>query len=389
MSYTKKAKNKYKIDVEITVDGERFRKSKRITTSLKGTELKGLMNSEENKLLAELKIKAQDISSLSNMTFSEFGKFHTKERKLEAKTIDWYEDYLGGIVEKTIGHKKINKITVKDIELLFEKIKATKSKHTGRCYSPKTVKHYHTAVHAVFTTAVKKRIIKANPAAEVKLDPVKRTLNNNFLGPTLIEEYAEKLRELGDPELELYFIFSVTCGVRPSELFALKWKKIDFNKSAVLINKALVLTKGGYVYKSTKTEDERALVLTNYLLILFKQHKENEIRKHRKLGVYTNIEEMYVFTNEKGEHLKETTQRDKWRDFCKKNELKYVTPYGLRHSCATLLAYNRIPMVNIAHQLGHVNTSTTDIYVHAAEEINEEVKSIMEGAMAPKLKLVK
>lgn len=389
MSYKKVGKNKYKIDVEITVEGERFRKSKRVTTELKGTELKGYMNSEENKLLAELKIKTKDVNSLANMSFSDFGKFHIKDRKLEAKTINWYEDYLGGIVEKTIGHKKISKITAKDIELLFEKIKTTKSKYTGKYYAPKTVKHYHTAVHAVFTTALKKGIIKANPAAEIKLDPVKRTLKNNFLGPTLIAEYAEKLRELGDSELELYFIFSVTCGVRPSELFALKWKKLDFNNSTVLIDKALVLTKGGYVFKNTKTEDERTLVLTNYLLLLFKQHKEKEQKKLRRLGIFGSIDEVYVFTNENGEHLKETTQRDKWRDFCIKNELKYVTPYGLRHSCATLLAYNRIPTINIATQLGHVNTSTTDIYVHAAEEINEEVKSIMEGAMAPKLKLVK
>lgn len=187
----------------------------------------------------------------------------------------------------------------------------------------------------------------------------------------------------------MYFIFSVTCGVKPSELFALKWKKINFNKSTVIIDKALVLAKGQYVYKNTKTEDERTLTLTNYLIVLFRQHKENELKKHRSLGNFTDIEEMYVFTNKNGEHLKETTQRDKWRDFCLKNDLKYVTPYGLRHSCATLLAYNRIPIINIATQLGHVNTSTTDIYVHAAEEINEEVRNIMEEAMAPKLKLVK
>lgn len=186
MSYRKIGKNKYKIDVEMTVDGERFRKSKRITTDLKGSELKGLINSEENKLLSELKIKVKDIDSLSNMTFSEFGKFHIQDRKLQAKTIDWYNDYLGGLVKETIGNKKINRITTKDIERLFEILRTTKSKTTGKCYAPKTIKHYHTEIHAVFTTAMRKGIIKNNLASEIRLDPVKKTLKDNFLGPTQI-----------------------------------------------------------------------------------------------------------------------------------------------------------------------------------------------------------
>lgn len=389
MSYRKIGKNKYKVDAEITVDGQRFRGSKRITTELKGSQLKGYINSIENKLYDELKIKAQDKDALGQITFNEFGKFHIENRKLQAKTKDWYEDYLGGLVKKLIGKKKIIEITHKDIENLFETLKTTKT-NRGTYYSPKTIKHYHTAVHAVFTTAVKKEIIKTNPASDIKLDPIKRSLNDNYLSPSQIETYAEKLRDHEDFELELYFIISITCGLRPSELAGLKWKKINFDKGKVLINRALVLTKSeGYVYKHTKTEDERTLILTNYLILMLKQHKENEIEKLRSLGIFTSIEDHYVFTNPNGDHLKETTQRDKWRDFCKKYELKYVTPYGLRHSCATLLAYNRIPIINIASQLGHVNTSTTDIYVHAAEEVNEEVKTIMEEITAPKLKIAK
>ena len=79
--------------------------------------------------------------------------------------------------------------------------------------------------------------------------------------------------------------------------------------------------------------------------------------------------------------------RKHWIKFLKKNNLDYITLYGLRHTSATLLAYNNIPMINIAKHMGHTNTRTTETYVHAAEEIDKQVNDIFEdiSKTTPKL----
>lgn len=47
--------------------------------------------------------------------------------------------------------------------------------------------------------------------------------------------------------------------------------------------------------------------------------------------------------------------------------------HGLRHSCATLLNYLKVNIIDISKILGHAKSSTTmDIYAHSFKEQNTE-----------------
>ena len=48
-----------------------------------------------------------------------------------------------------------------------------------------------------------------------------------------------------------------------------------------------------------------------------------------------------------------------------------MTPYGLRHTTATILALNNIPLINISNKLRHRNIRTTEIYTHAVDSVND------------------
>ena len=49
-------------------------------------------------------------------------------------------------------------------------------------------------------------------------------------------------------------------------------------------------------------------------------------------------------------------------------ELPHIPLHGLRHSCATLLNYLQVNIVDISKYLGHANCSTTmNIYAHSFE----------------------
>lgn len=52
-------------------------------------------------------------------------------------------------------------------------------------------------------------------------------------------------------------------------------------------------------------------------------------------------------------------------------------PYGLRHTTATMLAFNNIPLTNIAQQMGHLDTTTTLVYIHAVEEGRKEINNVL------------
>ena len=46
-----------------------------------------------------------------------------------------------------------------------------------------------------------------------------------------------------------------------------------------------------------------------------------------------------------------------------------------------MLAYNNIPLANIAQQMGHLDTSTTLVYIHAVEEGKKDIFNVLNGTV--------
>ncbi|MDO5715075.1 MAG: site-specific integrase, partial [Tissierellia bacterium] len=365
----------------------RYRGGKRVTTELKGVQLKAYMYTLEAEELGKLEKKAGDPDKLREMTLKEFSEWFITQSNIAAKTQDWYQYYLGQRPQSFFKDKKIINISKNDMNQFFIMLENTISDATKKPLSKKTIKHYKTALHAMFQLALEKNIIETNPVSNICVQVPRRSIKDKYYTPEELKDCIDKLTKYANTKYLLIFSFIVTTGVRPGEMYGLKWKKIDFRKKEVLINRSLTKAKKGYVYKSTKEEDERTLILSDFILNLLKAHKEDEKIKMDRLK--KSIENQFVFTNQEGRHLGSTAFSNFWVKFCSKYNIRHVSPYGLRHTTATVLAYNNVPMVSIAEQLGHASTTTTEIYVHAVEEMNQKMAKILEETLAPSLYMIK
>lgn len=167
------------------------------------------------------------------------------------------------------------------------------------------------------------------------------------------------------------------CGLRPAEARGLKWNKINWIERKILIDESLAATDAGYITKSTKNEEPREIDLIDLAIKLLQIHYSNELEKYKENKITKPIRENYIFTNANGDHIGESTFRNWWYNFCERNNLRYVCPYGLRHTTATMLAFNNIPLANIAQQMGHLDTTTTLVYIHAVEESRKEINNVL------------
>ena len=60
--------------------------------------------------------------------------------------------------------------------------------------------------------------------------------------------------------------------------------------------------------------------------------------------------------------------------YCKIANVKQIRIHDFRHSHATLLIYNNVPIQDISKRLGHANVSTTlDVYTHVIEDKEKRV----------------
>lgn len=383
MSWKKISDGKYKVDVERNVKGKRRRKSKRVTTDLKGRDLKRFLRNIEDQLYDTLSDTTEN--DMSDWSFVQFAEYAIETCKATQNTKDGYMRYLNNRTRDYFGDKKLVDIKLYNVQSFIDMLEATVSPATKNTLSPKTIKHYRDLLRYVFNRAKKLKIIDGNPADDVEAPKVSKKLKGSFYEVDELGEILPILEDKADMRYHTFFVFAVFTGCRPSEIYGLKWGKIDFSSGLARINEALVKTTKGYIQKPTKTEDERIAKLPPYLLNLLSELKTYEMAKHKT----ADIDDKYVFTNAKGEHLNECAFRKYLKNFCARNDLPYVTPYGLRHTTGTILAAQKVPTVNIAKKLGHTSITTTQKYIHPTAEIDDAANEILEDIVTPKLRLVK
>ena len=69
----------------------------------------------------------------------------------------------------------------------------------------------------------------------------------------------------------------------------------------------------------------------------------------------------------------------------KRHGLRHIRFHDLRHSCASLLVANGVPIKMVQFYMGHSNYSTTaDIYAHLSPEALDASAACMESLLVPK-----
>ena len=233
--------------------------------------------------------------------------------------------------------------------------------------SDRTVLAYHRLISIVLAQAEKEMLVPYNAAA--KATPPKATKKApNYFQPETISEILKAL-EAEPLKWRLITHLLLVTGCRRGEIMGLKWEKVDFQKSRITIDRALIVSPSKGVYESsTKTSDIRYLNLPRETMDLLKQHRREQL-----LLQFANGDRWrhtgYVFTQDNGEHMNPDSITGGLLDFSKRHGLPHINPHAFRHTVASVLLANGTDIVTVAAQLGHASASTTEnFYAHIIEE---------------------
>ena len=234
--------------------------------------------------------------------------------------------------------------------------------------SANTVIHYHAIIHRALKYAVKTDLIDVNPADKVER-PRKDRFTASFYDGNEVNRLFQAAR--GTP-LELPVMLAAFYGLRRSEVVGLKWDAIDFeNKTIAIRHTVTACTEKGrrieVAADTTKTaSSQRTLPLVpafqTKLAALKEQQEKNRILCGRS---YCTDYLGYVLVDAMGNRLKLSYISTAFPVLLKRNGLRPIRFHDLRHSCASLLLKNGVPMKQIQEWLGHSDFSTTaNIYAH-------------------------
>ncbi len=231
-----------------------------------------------------------------------------------------------------------------------------------------TAQRHHAMLHLAFKSAVKRQIIPNNPVEQADR-PKSQQYIGKYYNATEIKELLEKTKD--DP-LHIVILLAAYYGLRRSEVIGLKWSAVDFENKTVSISHKMVQNKNGVVGMDVmKTKSSyRTLPLIPQVeeALLAEKKKQEEMKKVMRRGYCKKYTE-YICVDAIGKIIKPDYVSDHFRIALRDNNLKPVRFHDLRHSCASLLLANGVPMKMIQDWLGHSDMGTTaNIYSHIDSE---------------------
>ena len=234
--------------------------------------------------------------------------------------------------------------------------------------SASSVIHYHANIHKALKYAVKIDLIDVNPA-----DKVERPKKDRYVGSFYDADEVNALFEAAKgSKLELPILFGSFYGLRRSEAIGLKWDAIDFDQNTITIRHTVTSCDldGKRILVASDTTKTKSSMRTLPLVPFMRERLlalKEEQQENRRLCGRSYIKDYleYVCVNEIGDLIKPHYVTESFPKLLKANGLRHIRYHDLRHSCASLLLANGVPMKQIQEWLGHSDFSTTaNIYAH-------------------------
>lgn len=273
-----------------------------------------------------------------------------------------------------IGRRSLARLTPGDIQAAYARCRA-------KGLSGTSLSLLHGVLHKALDDAARWNLAARNVADLVDA-PRRSTPEMRTLTP---KEAICLLRAAeGDP-LEAFYTLALTCGLRLGELQALRWKDIDLDRRRLRVTATLqAVQDGAPVFAEPKTARSRRVVhLPEMAAAALRMHRTRQLEARLQAGAFWQDFGL-VFATGRGRPLDGNNVRT--RSFARLLERADLPPmrfHSLRHTAATLLMAEGVPVKVASELLGHADIATTlRIYSHVLPSMQEEAASAMDRLFA-------
>lgn len=215
---------------------------------------------------------------------------------------------------------------------------------------------------ATFNYGIKKDFIKNNPVQGVEFFPEEKKFKH-IPSP----EEIDRVIAVANTDDRDYLLAIRETMARVNEINRLKWADVNFKDRYVVLYTRK--KRGGHL-------TPRKIPMTKLLHQILK----NRFEKRDK-----SID--WVFWHSYWSAKKQRMVRGPYKDrkrimrtLCSKAGVKYFRFHALRHSGASILDSNNVPLGSIQRILGHENRTTTEIYLHSINESERIAMDVFENA---------
>lgn len=222
-----------------------------------------------------------------------------------------------------------------------------------------TVRAVASLMRTLYASAVKESppIVLTNPFADLSLPPASSQTLTWFEH----DEVTALLEAVKDDAMAAtLFELGCTTGLRVGELLALRGDRVDWLRGRVSV--VDVQTKAGLKTWPKTDRSRRTVPVPNELLKRMSKLMEGRPR------------ESLVFTAPRGGALDVDNLRERlWYPAVEKAGVRRYPPRAMRHTAASHLVMDGVPLIDVRDLLGHTSIRVTERYAHLRPDAHEKV----------------
>lgn len=208
-----------------------------------------------------------------------------------------------------------------------------------RGLADRTVKGIREVIHAYFGWLHREGFLTVNPCANLRSAKVKIEQREPFTAVE-VEKLKSNCRNIKEKALVSFYL---STGCRVSEVVSINIKDVDFANHEIKV--------------CGKGEKERYVYFTQITEMYLKEYLATR-----------NDDLDALFVSKYKKRLTKSGQEALLRNLGKRSGIKKVFPHRFRHTFATNMIRNGMPIQEVALLLGHSKIDTTKIYAHTDQD---------------------
>lgn len=306
-------------------------------------------------------------SNMRQMTLENYFCLWMKECRSDV-SVGWKKNQLRDFknhIHPYIGECKFLEVSKRDIALVLNRAKEKGLKS-------QTIAHLYNLLHKMFEDAIHHfEFLTFNPVIK-RYKPKVYQKERSFL---TVQESWRPLRSCKGSWLEAPLWVSLFTGMRPCEVQALKWQRVDLSNRRIVIS-AIFKRSENRIQDHPKQGDWGQAPIPDHLYRYLCELKES--------NPFCN----FVCPGPEGGMMSQRSFLAALKRQCIEIGVTVVTPHELRHSSTELYYTAGASTEDLKRLLNHSSSKTTETYIHRTDERLLRIANQIE-APGPSLKLLK
>ena len=320
----------------------------------------------------------------SKQTLSEYleGWLASIQPSVSPRTHEWHEYLIDNHIRDRLGGVLLQDLEPLDIQRFVAELLESGRRDGKGGLSNRTVRHVIATLSQALKQATDWGMVGSNPVAGVRRPKLERQeisiLND--------DEIAELFGAAKKTRLYVPILLALSTGLRRGELLALRWQDIDLDDAELAVNRALELARGKLRFKAPKSKSSRRRVTLPPLCVeVLREHRIAQMKERLALGLGRSDSDL-VFPNALGDPWSPKKVSERFAHIVRTAKLD-CTFHGLRHTHASQLLRDGVPVPTVSARLGHANPAITlSIYAHLLPGMEEQAAERTEAALRRALK---